>query len=265
MTWRLLRERRNTHDIRVLFANTGLEDERTLEFVDRCDKYFGFETVWLEAITPSARGVGARARRVTFATAARQGEPFEDVIAKHGIPNRNFPHCTRETKLRPMRAWLRENGWKTGSYDTAIGIRADELDRIPEKHIREKERAVYPLLEWNVKKGDILHWWSYQPFDLNLPEERGNCVTCWKKSIFKLVGIARQTPDAFSFMDRMERDYAFVGPNPDHGPFTFFREKRSAQDILTLAALPGEPDQFDLFEPGGCGESCEVLADQRAT
>lgn len=263
MTWRLLRERNLAHDMRVIFANTGLEDERTLRFVDNCDKHLGFGTIWIEAVHNAKRGSGVAAKQVTFETAARKGEPFEGMIAKHGIPNRNFPHCTRETKTRPLRAWLRENGWRTGSYDTAIGIRADEQDRVPEEYRRKAERAIYPLIGWNIKKPDILRFWEQQPFDLGLPEEYGNCVTCWKKSLAKLVSVARRNPEAFDFMDRMERTYPFVGPKPESGPFRFFRENRTVQDILALAAIP-ESEQLDLFvmnEPGGCGESCEVLAD----
>lgn len=33
-----------------VFANTGFENEATLEFVRDCDNYFGFKTVWVEAV-----------------------------------------------------------------------------------------------------------------------------------------------------------------------------------------------------------------------
>lgn len=259
MTKRLLDERRWTHDVRVLFANTGQENEKTLEFVRDCDRHFGFGTIWLEAVTDPKKGNGVRAKRVKFRTAARDGEPFEAAIAKHGIPNRNFPHCTRETKTRPMRAWLREHGWKTGTYDTAIGIRDDEIDRIPEQEIRQKERLIYPLAAWNIKKADVLRFWSQQTFNLGLDEKSGNCRACWKKSLNKLVRIARETPEAFEWTARMEAKYPFVGTGKG-GPYTFFREGRSTSDILALAAIPGEPETIDMFEPGGCGESCEVFS-----
>lgn len=211
MTKRLLDERRWTHDVRVLFANTGQENEKTLEFVRDCDRHFGFGTIWLEAVTDPKKGNGVRAKRVKFRTAARDGEPFEAAIAKHGIPNRNFPHCTRETKTRPMRAWLR------------------------------------------------LRFWSQQTFNLGLDEKSGNCRACWKKSLNKLVRIARETPEAFEWTARMEAKYPFVGTGKG-GPYTFFREGRSTSDILALAAIPGEPETIDMFEPGGCGESCEVFS-----
>ena len=38
------------YDIQVIFANTGLEHEKTLEFVNNCDKNMGFNTKWVECV-----------------------------------------------------------------------------------------------------------------------------------------------------------------------------------------------------------------------
>ena len=263
MTKRLVDERRSTHDLRILFANTGQENEQTLEFVDRCDREWNLGVVWIEALTDPRKGKGVRARVVDFASASRNGEPFEAMIAKHGIPNRNFPHCTRETKTRPMRAWLRENGWKSGTYTTAIGIRADEIDRIPEHAIRTKERLEYPLASAGIKERDVIQWWRGQGFDLILSKKNGNCKWCWKKSLSKLVSIAVENPEHFDFPIRMEEKYGHAGTGIG-GPHTFFRERRSAKDILELASRWQPDAQGFLFEdnqPGGCGDSCEVYSD----
>jgi len=91
MTQRILREYKETHEIVVTFANTGLEHEKTLEFVHNCDKHMGFGTVWLEAVVDPRENKGTRHKVVTFETAARDGEPFEDVIKKYGIPFSHFP------------------------------------------------------------------------------------------------------------------------------------------------------------------------------
>jgi 3'-phosphoadenosine 5'-phosphosulfate sulfotransferase (PAPS reductase)/FAD synthetase len=42
MTQRLLETRSSDQQIVVLFANTGLENEETLRFVDQCDRKLGF-------------------------------------------------------------------------------------------------------------------------------------------------------------------------------------------------------------------------------
>lgn len=262
----LAAQRNDGTEIRVLFSNSSQEDERTLRFVDRCDKHFGFNTVWVEAVVTPEKGVGTSFKVVDFATASRQGEPFEAVIQKYGIPNKNFPHCTRELKLNPMRAYLKSIGWETGSYDTAIGIRADEGDRISAS--ARENRIIYPLVRWGVKKEDVLSWWAVQPFDLELPEHFGNCVGCWKKSDRKLMTVAKERPEAFAFFDRMERTYPDAGPGDFDRPRRFFRQSRSAQEMLTLSTkpfVPYTPDtevQLSLLDlGGGCGESCEVWAD----
>lgn len=83
-----------------IFCNTGCEHEKTLEFVDNVDKHFGLNLVWLEGVTNPIKGKGISAKTVCFDTASRNGEPFEAMIKKHGIPNISTPHCTRELKTR---------------------------------------------------------------------------------------------------------------------------------------------------------------------
>lgn len=45
MTKMLIDNLGDVYDFIVTFANTGLEDEKTLQFVKNCDDYFGFNTV----------------------------------------------------------------------------------------------------------------------------------------------------------------------------------------------------------------------------
>ena len=67
------------------FANTGQEHEKTLEFINNCDMHFGFNTVWIEAVTHPNKKKASTAKVVNFETASRKGEPF-GVISKYGIP-----------------------------------------------------------------------------------------------------------------------------------------------------------------------------------
>ena len=46
-----LETKKKWKEVLVLFANTGQEHEKTLEFINNCDQQFGFNTVWLEAVT----------------------------------------------------------------------------------------------------------------------------------------------------------------------------------------------------------------------
>ena len=268
MTYRILTEHRDRYDsIVVLFANTGLESEETLEFVRECDSRLGFGTVWVEAVQLHAIRKAAVARVVTFETASRNGEPFEDMIRKYGIPNHAAPHCTRSTKLTPMISYLRENlGWKKGQYDTAIGIRADEAGRRSKK--QEENQVVYPLLDWQpTTKIQVNRFWREQPFRLRLCGYQGNCRTCWKKSNRKLLFLMEEDPESFLFFERMENDYGLVGPEFEKGYIegykrTFFRGNRSVKDLREELRIAGGAEAVeDDATVYGCGEQCEITFD----
>lgn len=279
MTKLCLEQFRATHEIVVTFANTGLEHEATLDFIRDCDTHFGFNTVWLEAVV-GGKGVGIRHKVVTYETAARNGEPFEAYIAKHGIPNHALPQCTSRLKTEVMQSYLATLGFVRGvglNYDTAIGIRADEFDRISSR--AKQHRFVYPLIKAGVTKADVLSFWKSQPFDLRLPGEHyGNCVTCWKKSFRKLMTIATEQPSRFDFFNRMEREHRKTKADRGEGR-VFFRENKSCQDIFKMSLEPFEKyiDQPSVTDPqaemfpfdpnarldigSSCGESCEIGAD----
>jgi len=266
MCWWLIKNKADEYDLRFVYANTGLEHSATIEFVNNVDQWLNLELVWVEAVVNPERGKGTTHKIVTYETAAMNGEPFEAMIKKYGIPNTGYPHCTRETKMSPMFSYKRSLG-HSARAPTAIGIRSDEIDRISSD--AKRLGLVYPLVQWtNATKEDIRHWWAEQFFDLEIPEHYGNCITCWKKSDRKLMTIAKHEPHYFDFFDRMERVYG----NADAGDAkrVFFRKYRSTQDILALSKTPFKefvdhmPErQLDILNPmdieSGCGAgSCEI-------
>lgn len=263
-------------EIVVAFANTAQENEETLEFVHKCDQQLHFNTVWLEAVVHPESRVGTTHKVVTFETASRNGEPYEAVIQKYGIPNMKAPMCTRELKQRPMVSYLRnELGWEAGSYDTAIGIRADEAHRRGDNHL--KDRIIYPLLDAlpTTKPQVNLHW-SQKPFRLQLAGYQGNCKWCWKKSMRKLLTIMEESPEAFDFPERMEGIYGTVGPEFKKPVKLVYPRRYFFRGGLSVAALREMTKTTDfsraendaLLLPdgtslpmdgdGGCSESCEV-------
>lgn len=263
MTTRLLSDPKWEEKV-IVFANTGEENEETLLFVKRCqDGLFGYPVVWVEAMVHPGR-VGTTHRIVTFETASRNGEPFESVIQKYGIPNQKFPHCTRELKVRPIHSYMRSLKWPMGTYDVAIGIRADEIDRA-KPGLRSGGRAIYPLAESGVTKSDVNSFWQNSPFRLNLMNYEGNCKWCWKKSFRKLMTIATDTPERFDFPERMEKLYGKVGPefrklHREGYKRTFFRGNKSTVDIREMArntTLTEANPVLDV-DDGGCAEHCEV-------
>ena len=244
MTQWLWNHKQDTYDMIVVFANTGEENEETLLFVEKCSNHFGFPIIWVECkMYFHQRKTGFHI--TDFPKAHRHGEPFENMIKKHGIPNQAMPHCTRELKQVPIRNYAKSIGWK--DYYLAIGIRGDEADRMNAK--AKKLKIIYPLISKDfipMDKPGINHWWQSQSFRLNLRGYQGNCKTCWKKGDKKLYQIAKESPQKFEFMNRMEREYGNFVPKTRLEllkkrnemislPIKFFRKNRSTVDILNEA------------------------------
>ena len=274
----LSRHRSKWDEIVCGIANTAQENEETLVFADQCDRAFGMNLVWLEADVQHGVRLSTKHRVVTFQTASRKGEPFEEVIKKYGLPGPGRLHCTRELKLNPMKSYLSSIGWNDGSYDTAIGIRADESGRRDPAHVAK--RIIYPLLDWLPHtKPHVNKFWMAMPFRLNLTGYQGNCKWCWKKSLRKHMTLLSEDPGKYDFPDRMDSLYGTVGAEFDEGknvyPYrTMFRgslttrQLRDAyeanKDTLEKAeddaiVLPHNGELFSLdVEEGGCVESCET-------
>ena len=291
-----------THDILTTFANTGCEHAATLDFVRRCDEEWGWGVVWLEAVVNPEVGMGITSKVVNYETVAREGEPFKAAIAKYGLPNPTNPWCTDRLKADAMdhhchhvHGWARrvkkfstDDGQPTAfctailpGYQTAIGIRWDEADRINKNYLADG--IIYPLIEAKLTRQDVLLFWKKQPFDLDLPEHLGNCTWCWKKSLRKHLTLAVEAPEVYEFPARMEREYGhikaegYAAAGPD-GRRHFFRGHLDTTDIIEMAKYPFEPfrekpigqmnlfDPLDTFDPfldvgGGCGDSCEAWSD----
>ena len=246
--------KQDEYEMIFVFANTGQENEETLIFLKKCAEYFGINIIWIEADVKEGKGNGTRFKLTDFENASRNGEPFEAVIKKYGIPNTSFLHCTRELKMNPIKAYAKSI-WGKEKYYLAIGIRIDEFDRMNAN--KDKLRIIYPLIAKEMQpmtKPMINFWWKQQPFRLELKGYQGNCITCYKKSDKKLFQIAKENPKAFDFFDRMEQLYG-------NGQ-QIFRKNRTTKMLLEEAKnwngivkddSENEPTLFD-------NESCEVFS-----
>lgn len=271
MTVKLLEKYKGKRDIHVVFANTGKEREETLLFVHQCDVNFGFNTVWIETEINPEFGKGGNVRIVDYKTASRNGEPFEQVIAKYGIPNMGAIHCTRELKTSPTLRYLKQMGIK--DYEQALGIRIDEP-----KRIKPKDRIIYPLVhDFPTTKLMVNKWWAIQSFDLQLKGYEGNCDLCWKKSKRKLMTILIERPELADWWNEMEVKYGnYIPETHRHNPLlklpvTFYRNSESIQDLIEDSKFPFKlaTDDFtkqdlmfsqpELDFTNGCEESCEAF------
>lgn len=266
-------EKGTFYAISIVFCNTGQEHESTLKFVHDCEVKFGWPVVWLEAVVNPEKGKGIRHKIVDFETASRDGRPFYDVVKKYGLPGPTHPQCSSRLKEEVMDSYRhRELGWKRKEYRTAIGIRADEMDRM-----NESGAFWYPLVNLGYTKQRVNEEIKTWGFDLEISSDAyGNCVWCWKKSLRKLMTVAKQNPELFRFPHQLDQELATYKAENELGERRMFRGHRNTADILRLAREEDfEPYtdniQEHLFHNEGfdeildmgssCGESCEIGAD----
>jgi hypothetical protein len=268
----LIDNKSDEYDLRFVFANTGLEHENTLKFVDRCDREWGLNLTWLEAVTHHGADKGCTHKIVNYKDATRGMSVFVDMVEKYGIPNAAYLHCNRELKLNPIKSWKR--GLNLIKCKYALGIRVDEIDRMSAD--AKKRNIIYPLIAWRpTYKAEIIDWWSRQPFDLEIKEHYGNCVTCWKKSARKLLTVAKYSPEHFDAFDYMEQNLSECGAGDEPRQFNagkkFNQEKISVRELVYKAHsepfnefIDYKPEyQLDLIgydQSEGCEESCEPFA-----
>lgn len=229
MMARLIQQAFPDHEIPVVFANTGQEHPRTLEFVKECEDHWCMNITWVEAVVHHGERKACTHQIVDYLNADRDGEVFEEVIKKYGLPSKSYPHCTRELKMNPMWNLIRERYGK--GMVAAVGIRGDEPRRLG----RDKS-IVYPMAHWwPHSKSSVLAWWKRQPFDLNLEEREGNCLWCWQKSDPKHAANLRRNPEWYDFPRRMESKYAHI--KAPTKPRDIFRGSRSTLDLIETVSL----------------------------
>lgn len=254
-----------------VFANTGLETESTLDFINKVDKAYQLEVVWIEAVINPEKGKGTTYKVVNFHSASRNGEPFEAQIKKYGLSNPVRKYCTRDLKSTPLDKAATDIA---GDHLKAIGIRSDEIDRVNPKY---KDKGLcYPLaFWWPTTKQEINQFWRGHTFRLDAPNWETNCTTCYKKSFNKLAWIAKQYPSRFDFFERMEKEHSETNMQNAAEPIKIFRNYKSVADIREMAKTATEPrDDAQDYEVNGdmfghndmsmeidmCGsESCEAF------
>ena len=134
---------------------------------------------------------------VNYATASRQGEPFEQIIQARGfLPNVVARFCTVEMKIRTAQRYLKSLGWD--HLTSSIGLRADEPARVSRlrgtnRHSNEEPDA--PLARSGFVLDDVRRFWESQPFDLALESYQGNCDLCFLKGRGKIQKIMRENPE----------------------------------------------------------------------
>lgn len=269
----------------ITFANTSKEHVKTLEFVDKCDKrwkkLYGHSVVWLEAVVHHDSRTSSTHKITSFESCKKNGEVFEEVVKKYGLPNNNFLHCTRELKENPIMSYMESLGHRKGftrngvfhraSYETWVGIRIDEPKRLGGRK-NGMQFKVHPLagdsdseFDLTVDKQDVFDFWGEMPFDLDLPEHLGNCVDCHKKSFNKLFKVARDMGEKeFYHSAYLDSQYSEVKAQEIDGRIIPRKRFRGYTDTKQLIQMfrdsefnPANHDD----ESGSCSESCNGFDD----
>ena len=247
---KIITANRQTPDFRVVFCNTGREREETLQFVRRCEAEWGWPITWLQYNYDPQRKGGRldpkhRAVEVDFASAARSGQPFQELIkASKILPNVSMRKCTTELKINTCNRWCRRVlGWPR--HRDLLGIRYDEPRRW-KKALMTECRAEYPLMHAGVTETDVLDFWARSPFDLAIPSRLGNCDLCFLKGRANLLRVMRKEPGRAAWWITQEKNTAAT-----------FSQRHSYSELLAEAASGS--DQLSLLDDDAgidcfCGE-----------
>jgi 3'-phosphoadenosine 5'-phosphosulfate sulfotransferase (PAPS reductase)/FAD synthetase len=255
-----------------LFANTGMEDERSLQFLKECSDYYGLDIIYLEPILNTKKGKGTNYKVVKFEELDRTGWFFELGISIYGIPSRANKWCNRELKLIPMTKFSNDY-FGFNNWCVALGIRIDEMDRFSENY--KTNNLFYPLVENKIDSRERNKFWSTQSIKLNIKAYEGNCTMCFEKSDRKRMTIANEYPDKVIWWDEMENKYGHIKieGKPVYndmidldGRNNFGRLNKSIEWIVEQAKKPfrSATDEYiyesDLFDAEDeCGVSCNVF------
>lgn len=240
---------------KVVFCNTGKEEEATLEFVKDCSDRWNVPITWLEY---RFNGDKPDFAVVSYETASRNGEPFDAIIEKRqpSLPNGRSRYCSSELKTRTMQRYLRSIGWS--EWDSFIGIRADEPRRVNKFRANNHpegnhETVCLPLANSGISAFDVSNFWKSQDFDLGLPNMNGktmhgNCDLCYLKPKSQVLSLITEKPERATWWINHEKEAAkrCVGD----GQF-FAIDRPTYAQMLKFAK-----EQTDMFDPEEEGISC---------
>lgn len=257
MLWRILQSHggKLPDEAIVCFANTGKEEEATLQFVHDCETNWGVKIHWLEYRydeTPANRF-----KVVDFYTASRNGEPFFELIDQNGspyLPNPVARICTAKLKIRVIHNYLKSIGWEHDESSDWVGIRADEMRRAA-----KMDRSRTPLVAAGVTKETVGEFWRGQTFDLGLPNMNGvtmhgNCDLCFLKPAHQVLSLIREKPERAIWWIKME-EHAQSSSKTFVDGARFRKDRPSYREMYAYAMQ--QTDMFDQTEesiPCFCGD-----------
>jgi len=267
-----LRDWFSDHNIINVMANTSKETPESLDFMNKCDKHFNLNLVWIEGIINPIKGKGTDFKVVRYKDLERKGKIFEDGIKVYGIPSQVNKWCNRELKLIPLGKYA-DSFFGKKNYSIAVGVRVDEIDRVRKDY--KTNNVFYPLIDYKISKRERNIFWKDQPIKIKIPAFKGNCDLCFEKSNRKLLTIIKEEPKKAERWDNIIIKYGNVKieGKPSYNDLikenkgmTFYRGYNTIKDLVKMAQEPfaKATDEYiyenDLFDSEGeCGSGCIVF------
>lgn len=251
MLWRVLEANNGLpEDAIVCFANTGKEEEATLEFVRDCEANWGVDIHWLEY-----RDSEQKFERVTFENASRNGEPYDALINRYQpvLPNGRARYCSDYLKTRTTHNYLKSLGWD--EWQSFLGIRADEPRRVGKFRANPHPKGSYelvclPLAEIGISSKIVGEFWKSSDFDLGLPNingktMHGNCDLCFLKPKAQILSLIKEKPERAIWWMNHEKQAA----TRCSGDGKYFAIDRPSYEKM-LEFAKAQTDMFDENEEG---------------
>lgn len=242
------------NDTKIVFANTGKEDEATLKFVQACSDNWNVPIIWAEYQHDEPNF-----KIVNFETASRNGEPFEDLIrngSRRYLPNPMTRYCTVDLKIKVAQKYLFSIGWT--NWDNLVGIRADESRRVAKIRANPSNgnkgiTRFMPLAEAGVTKEIVSEFWKNQSFDLELPNMNGvtyhgNCDLCYLKGGSQVLSLIAEKPERAIWWAKMEA--LITKPTIANGG-VFRADRPSYASMIKFTS-----EQRDMFDPNEEAIAC---------
>lgn len=242
-------------EVKVVFCNTGKEEEATLRFVQDCSERWNVPISWLEYATEEGQRIF---KLVDFQTASRNGEPYDALIARFNptLPNGRSRYCSDYLKTRTSHKYLKSLGWD--EWDSFIGIRADEPKRVNKFRTNPNPKGKYetiflPLVPGGVTSKEVGIFWSKQDFDLGLPNMNGktmhgNCDLCMLKPKAQILSLIQEKPERALWWMKHEEE---ASKRCDGDGKFFAIDRPTYAQMYKYAAL-----QTDMFDPNEEPISC---------
>lgn len=151
---------------------------------------------------------------------------FDEIMQKNNLlPSALRRYCTGEMKVKPIAQWIVDNVGEP--VEMRLGFRANEMSRAKkalEKHdengFRSEKlpvgkrkngntkwksftyrRDVFPLIENNVYKDQIIEYWKDKPVRF---AERNNCVGCFHRNPILLNLMSKKFPEKYAWFEEHE-------------------------------------------------------------